>query len=80
MSKLEEVGATGEEIPEPVDHDVVLGEKEGTFRDIEDMKRMGKEQLFKVSLGHSPNCCTRTRLTRVSHSVILASSPFSASP
>lgn len=28
--------------------DTVVGEKGGTLKDVEDMKRMGKEQLFKV--------------------------------
>jgi hypothetical protein len=30
--------------------DVVIGEKKGTVSDVEDMKRMGKEQLFKASI------------------------------
>lgn len=30
------------------DNDTVIGEKQGTLRDVENMKRLGKEQLFKV--------------------------------
>lgn len=32
--------------------DTVVGEKKGTVSDVEDMKRMGKEQLFRVRLSH----------------------------
>jgi hypothetical protein len=31
------------------DIDTVVGEKKGTVADVEDMKRMGKQQLFRVS-------------------------------
>ncbi|EXJ63331.1 uncharacterized protein A1O5_11652 [Cladophialophora psammophila CBS 110553] len=51
MSKNAEVAALGEVVPESASDDVVLGEKQGTSRDVEDMKRMGKEQLFKRNFG-----------------------------
>ena len=31
-----------------VEHDQFIGEKQGTAGDVEAMKRLGKEQLFKV--------------------------------
>lgn len=34
--------------PVEVDNSVIV-EKNGTYRDVEDMRRMGKQQLFKVS-------------------------------
>ncbi len=49
MSKpVEAVTAVGHDVPDNTSDDVVVGEKQGTTRDIEDMKRMGKEQVFKV--------------------------------
>ena len=48
MSKLAEVGAFNDELPPNANRDVVLDGKHGSTRDVEDMKRMGKEQLFKV--------------------------------
>jgi hypothetical protein len=50
MSKPAEVNTLGEEVRENISDDAVRGERQGTSRDIEDMKRMGKEQLFKVTL------------------------------
>jgi hypothetical protein len=32
------------------DIDTVVGEKKGTVADVEDMRRMGKQQLFRVYL------------------------------
>jgi hypothetical protein len=79
MSKAAEVNTLGEEVPGHISGDVVLGEKQGTSRDIEDMKRMGKEQLFKVTLG--PLSSRRRHvLTTASHSVILVSCPSLALP
>ncbi len=51
MSKPAEVTARDHEVPDNTSDDVVLGEKSGTSKDVEDMKRMGKEQLFKVGRG-----------------------------
>jgi len=51
MSKPNEIPALGEEVSENTSEDAVLGEKQGTSRDVEDMKRMGKEQLFKRNFG-----------------------------
>jgi hypothetical protein len=48
MSKPNEVTALGHEVHDN-NSDEVIGEKSGTSKDVEDMKRMGKEQLFKVS-------------------------------
>ena len=53
----EVIGFEGENGP-----DTVVAEKAGTFRDIEDMKRMGKEQLFKVYFPVPP--VQRRSLTR----------------
>jgi hypothetical protein len=39
--------------------DTVVGEKKGTVSDVEDMKRLGKEQLFRVR--SSP--CESRRIT-----------------
>ena len=50
MSKLSEIAAHGHEVPDHASDDVVLGTKQGTSKDVEDMKRMGKEQLFQVIL------------------------------
>ncbi|EXJ77510.1 hypothetical protein A1O3_09737 [Capronia epimyces CBS 606.96] len=36
---------------ESASDEVVLGEKQGTSKDVEDMRRMGKEQLFKRNFG-----------------------------
>ena len=41
--------------------DTVVGEKKGTVSDVEDMKRLGKEQLFKVRLLPSLIASHRTR-------------------
>jgi hypothetical protein len=79
MSKPAEVNTLGEEVPENIGDDVVLGEKQGTARDIEDMKRMGKEQLFKVTLGPLSSR-RRNVLTTPSHSVTLVSFPSLALP
>ncbi|KAJ9603546.1 hypothetical protein H2200_011732 [Cladophialophora chaetospira] len=49
MNKPAEV--TAHDVPDNTSDDVVLGKKEGTSRDVEDMKRMGKEQLFKRNFG-----------------------------
>lgn len=46
---VEAVTAIGHDVPDNTSDDVVLGEKSGTSRDVEDMKRMGKEQVFKVT-------------------------------
>jgi hypothetical protein len=79
MSKAAEVNALDEGVTGSVSDDVVLGEKQGTSRDIEDMKRMGKEQLFKVTLGPLSSR-GRNVLTRTSHSVTLVSCPSLALP
>ena len=43
------------------DLDTVVGEKKGTVSDMEDMRRLGKEQLFKVcSFAHET--MSRTKL------------------
>ena len=81
MSKSGEVNTHGEEVPENVSDDVVLGEKQGTSRDVEDMKRMGKEQLFKVTtLG--PLSSRRRKCVDNGHrnSVTLVSCPSLALP
>jgi len=62
--------------------DKVVGEKSGTLHDVEDMKRMGKEQLFKVCavIPSDFNPSTRHLLTgHVHRSETLASCPFSVS-
>ncbi|ETI24991.1 hypothetical protein G647_04361 [Cladophialophora carrionii CBS 160.54] len=51
MSKFAEVAARGEEVSPRDSNDAVVGEKLGTARDVQDMKRMGKEQLFKRNFG-----------------------------
>jgi hypothetical protein len=79
MSKPAEVNTLGEEVPENIIDDVVLGEQQGTSRDIEDMKRMGKEQLFKVTPGPLSSR-RRNVLTTASHSVTLVSCPSLALP
>ena len=45
--------------------DVFLGEKLGTSRDVEDMKRMGKEQLFKVGPQRFPSIWLHDMLTTI---------------
>ncbi len=37
---------------DPLDDGTVLGEKVGTVADRDAMRRLGKEQLFKVSSNH----------------------------
>ena len=39
--------------------DLNFDEKRGTNRDVEDMKRMGKEQLFRVCTGPKMNLNSR---------------------
>jgi hypothetical protein len=57
MNKRVEATTFDERTPPGTPDDVVLGEKLGTSRDVEDMKRMGKEQLFKVNIqGHLIIC------------------------
>ena len=79
MSKAAEVNALSEGVTGSISDDVVLGEKQGTSRDIEDMKRMGKEQLFKVTLGPLSSR-PRNVLTRTWHSVTLVFCPSLALP
>lgn len=51
MHKRVEVASVDHEAAADVaGEDVVLGEKQGTLKDMEDMRRMGKEQLFKVRM------------------------------
>lgn len=81
MSKPNEVSTLGEEVLQNGSHDVILGEKAGTSADVEDMKRMGKEQLFKVGVVvKSKLSRPRAMLTTASHSVTLVSYPFLALP
>ncbi len=80
MSKPNELAARGEEVSENVSEDAVLGEKQGTLRDVEDMKRMGKEQLFKVAFGLFLIKCVRSTLTKVARSATLVSCPSLALP
>jgi hypothetical protein len=47
MNKNPELASTLVENGE-VGADVVVGEKKGTVSDVEDMRRMAKEQLFKA--------------------------------
>ena len=49
MSKLTDSTNLAHVAPSDPDHEV-RDEKRGTAQDVEDMKRMGKEQLFKVLL------------------------------
>lgn len=65
-------------------HDVVvdsssdlLDEKRGTVKDSEDMKRMGKQQLFRVSAPRSRRPAVHSWLTMY-YSVTLVSFPSSA--
>jgi hypothetical protein len=57
------------------DYTVLSGEKQGTLRDVEQMKRLGKDQLFKAC-----GLLVRARPTDLRCSVILASLPYSALP
>lgn len=55
MSKLDETVFVEPEDVGPGGEDTLIGEKSGTSRDVLDMQRMGKPQLFRVRIVALPD-------------------------